>query len=402
MPLPVWNPSVSYICNHRDWFAVNRDYQREPDVWSPTDKQYLIDTILKDLDIPKFYLRKLGDKNYEIVDGQQRMMTIWEFRNGKFALNGKISGQTLDGAHYTDLPAELIEQFDNFTLNCVLLEGYDDDKIRELFGRLQRGKTLNPAEKLNAKPGSITPAMRNLAAHSFLRKTAFSLKRYKTYHIAAQLMFLDSEGINDISPQPLYDFFDAKRDLDINSNVAKEVRRVLDYLDRVFPSQTPELDRNTWIVDLFLLVSDLRSKYVIDSREKDLHDFFLGFWKDVETARRTSSGEKDIVDFAFASSSGTTGKSRIEKRFAIMKRHFLSEYPNLVLLDPKREFDHFEKVVIFRRDGGICQSCGEKVEWKDYEADHVFPHVKGGPTRIENGQVLCGRCNSAKGANMIA
>ena len=72
MPLPVWNPNISYICTHHDWFTVNQNYQREPDVWSSTDKQYLIDTVLKDLDIPKFYLRKLGEKKYEIVDGESK------------------------------------------------------------------------------------------------------------------------------------------------------------------------------------------------------------------------------------------------------------------------------------------------------------------------------------------
>ena len=120
------------------------------------------------------------------------MESIWEFRNNKFSLSGRISGDSLEGFHYDKLHAPLVEQFDNFTLNCVLLEGYDDDKIRELFGRLQRGKTLNPAERLNAKPGTITPAMRKLAGHPFFHKTVFSLRRYKTYHMAAQLMLLQS------------------------------------------------------------------------------------------------------------------------------------------------------------------------------------------------------------------
>ena len=192
--------------------------------------------------------------------------------------------------------------------------------------------------------------------------------------------------------------FDLNKKIDDTSNIVKNVRRALNYLDGVFPSQTPELDRNTWIVDLFLLVTDLREHYVIDGRENDMKNFFISFWQKVEKARKTSTGDKDIVDFAFASSSGTTGKTRIVKRFAIMKQHFLIEYPNLVLLDPKREFDHYEKVVIFRRDKGICKSCGKPVQWKDYEADHIFPFSKGGLTRIENGQVLCGTHNSSKGA----
>lgn len=62
--------SVSHICSNRSWYKINRTYQRESDLWSLKDKQHLIDTILKDYDIPKFYIRKLGEYQYEIVDGQ--------------------------------------------------------------------------------------------------------------------------------------------------------------------------------------------------------------------------------------------------------------------------------------------------------------------------------------------
>jgi len=76
--------SVSHFCRHEDWFTINKEYQREKDVWSQRDKKHLIDTIIRDLDIPKLYLAKKGDKNYEIVDGQQRIRTIWEFYNNEF------------------------------------------------------------------------------------------------------------------------------------------------------------------------------------------------------------------------------------------------------------------------------------------------------------------------------
>jgi len=116
MPLPYITPNVSYICAHRDWFVVNRDYQREEGVWSSEDKKHLIDTVLKDLDIPKIYLRKVGEKECEIIDGQQRIQTIWDFKDNKIALAGKISGDKLEGLKYKDLSEELIEQFDTFQL----------------------------------------------------------------------------------------------------------------------------------------------------------------------------------------------------------------------------------------------------------------------------------------------
>ena len=146
----------------------------------------------------------MDDKRFEIVDGQQRIRTIWNFRDNKFALDGSISGSELDGKRYRDLAADLIEQFDNFQLTCVLLINYDDEKTRELFSKLQRGKPLNPAEKLNAFPGKIVPTMRAIGGHGFFKKIVFSLRRYKAYHIAAKLMLLEDQGISDISPKNIY------------------------------------------------------------------------------------------------------------------------------------------------------------------------------------------------------
>ena len=81
-----------------------------------------------------------------------------------------------------------------------------------------------------------------------------------------------------------------------------------------------------------------------------------------------------------------------------MEENFIKKFPDLELLDPNREFNRFEKVVIHRRDKGICQwsGCGKKVSWSDYEADHVHPWSKGGKTKVENGQVLCSRHNKKK------
>lgn len=396
LPLPSITPNLAYICAHRDWFEVNREYQREAGVWSSEDKKHLIDTILKNLDIPKMYLRRIGEKKYEIVDGQQRIQTIWDFKDNKFALDGEISGTDLDGLRYRDLPEHLVEQFDTFQLTCVVLEGYDDEKTRMLFSKLQRGRPLNPGEKLNAFPGSIVPVMRTLGRHSFFHKVIFPLKRYKAYLIAAKLMLLEFEGICDISPWNIYDFFRGNRDMKSGSTVATNVNTVLNYLDRAFPSETPELSGEVWVINLHLLVSDLMNKYVTKNREQDLHNFYIDFWNQIENVGRTGKGSPEEIRFADANSSGTTSKQNITTRFEIMKRQFLCKYMDLELLDPKRLFDHFEKTVIYRRDKGICQLCGKEVSWEEYQADHIRAYITGGPTTIDNGQVLCASCNAKK------
>ena len=74
--------------------TVNRDYQRSSQVWPTAAKSYLIDTILSGYPIPKLAMyQKLDLANRrslrEIVDGQQRTLTILDFYNDKLKLNGK-------------------------------------------------------------------------------------------------------------------------------------------------------------------------------------------------------------------------------------------------------------------------------------------------------------------------
>ena len=55
------------------------EYQREKSLWRDEKKSLLIDLILKDIDIPKLYFNRLKDKTIEVIDGQQRLWSIWEF-----------------------------------------------------------------------------------------------------------------------------------------------------------------------------------------------------------------------------------------------------------------------------------------------------------------------------------
>ena len=64
-------------------------YQRTP-VWNETKKQLLIDSVLRGYDLPKFYLRSSDPPyDHEVVDGQQRLYAIWDFRDDQYALGDK-------------------------------------------------------------------------------------------------------------------------------------------------------------------------------------------------------------------------------------------------------------------------------------------------------------------------
>src|SRR6185437_9993299 len=69
----------------------NPTYQRESAIWSLEKQQLFIDSIVNNYDIPKIYFHDLrGEKKelvkYAIIDGKQRLHTIYEFLGSKFSL----------------------------------------------------------------------------------------------------------------------------------------------------------------------------------------------------------------------------------------------------------------------------------------------------------------------------
>ncbi len=77
--------AIDKIYKRRDRYEIP-DWQRE-DVWDRQRKQDLVDSILKDWKLPKFYFVKTGEEQYEVVDGQQRLNAIFEFYDGDLRLS---------------------------------------------------------------------------------------------------------------------------------------------------------------------------------------------------------------------------------------------------------------------------------------------------------------------------
>ena len=155
------------VCGFKNRIDTNPDFQR-PAVWSAGQKQLLIDTILRGYDIPKLYWRKVSKapEKYEVVDGQQRLRTIFEFHAGDFNLAkdaDDIDGMVVATMHYTDLPEDLRLRFDNYALDVIVLTDTSEDEVREMFLRLQNGTSLKAQEKRNAMPGKMRAFIKDLA-----------------------------------------------------------------------------------------------------------------------------------------------------------------------------------------------------------------------------------------------
>ena len=396
----IWTAQSSF--RRRKGIDTNPDYQR-PAVWTRAQKQLLIDSMLRDYDVPKFYLHRTGKDTYDVIDGQQRLRAIWEFFEGGFALAKDaedVNGCEIKGKKYDELDFDMQDKINSYNLDFVVLDYVDDDEIREMFLRLQNGTSLKAQEKRNAMPGRMGDFVRNLAKHPFFTKVYFSNSRFTYDLIAAQMTLLylnKNSGICNINDRDLIVMYESQKNFDESSSEAIAINRLLDYLDSMFPSKAPELKIYS-VISLFILLMDLMPNYDIRNREQDLAQWFIEFenMRAQDELKEPEQQDPKLVIYHERVSNSSDTMDSLTYRHNFLKENLLASVRNLPQKDPKRNFDDAQRQVIFRRDKGICQACGRICEWNDWEADHIIPWSKGGKTEVENGQVLCPSCNSKK------
>jgi hypothetical protein len=395
----------------KDRIDTNPDFQR-PAVWSTSQKQLLIDTILREYDIPKFYWRRTGYRpdKFDVVDGQQRLRAIWDFIDGKFKLPkdlDRIDDTPVAGSGYTDLPDDLRIRFDTYSLDVVVLEDTDDDEVREMFLRLQNGTSLKAQEKRNAYPGKMRDFVKELSSHSFFTKVGFSNSRYTYDLIIAQITCLELAGApTNVKDSDLNKMYLENKNFDSNGQQARSIRKTLDTLNQIFTEKTPELERFN-VISLYCVISELRKQYVISEIQNELAQWFIVF----ETIRRNEEKKpSDEVMPEWATykekiSHSTDSEESIRWRMEFMLKSILNQFPTLQLKDNQREFTYLQRLAIFRRDNGHCQveviCAGIKLTWDDWHCDHKTPWSFGGKTTVENGQVSCSACNLAKSNSIL-
>jgi hypothetical protein len=154
------NPfTVLEYCNamKRGEIVINRKYQRNDSIWPESAKSFLIETILLGYEMPKFYLYPITDVKTrttikEIVDGQQRSSSIYEFFTNKLRLSPKLDTGEVAGKTYEELDEDYQQAFLNYSLSVDMFLSAAPEDIREVFRRLNSYNVpANPEEQRHAK-----------------------------------------------------------------------------------------------------------------------------------------------------------------------------------------------------------------------------------------------------------
>ena len=199
----------------RWWYARRKEidfspsYQRQGNIWSDTDKAYLVDSIINSYDVPKIYLADItyqnsplnqDGKQYAVIDGKQRLQAIVEFFENKISLNKDFVYQAdpllkLAGLRFSDLKKnfpEVAEKFDDFSLDVMSVLTDEESKIQDLFVRLNRSKPLTGAELRNAMQGDAPNLIRRVNEHIFFTtRIKFKTNRGQSSNTAAKLLLIE-------------------------------------------------------------------------------------------------------------------------------------------------------------------------------------------------------------------
>lgn len=370
--------------------------------WKNAQKASLIDSLIQGLDLPKLYFRATqsgDDEKYEVVDGQQRLRAISEFINNKFKLtSGDNKGKTFD-----QLPVQIRRKIQDFELHAIVLSGqrWTDDVIRDLFLRLQMGTPLNPAEKRRALPGNFPIIVANIATHKiFGANTNISEARYGHEDAVAKILHLVlSSGRPKISEGAIRKTYMLHQDIKATNPRVLAVKNAFEYLSKSLKN-SGEYFRKFNILSVVTALVDLMEEYAISGKHKEVGTLL---W-DIEKKRKDNDAlapDDPLRDPTLTKLSETSRSDRTD-HLEWRKDFYASELIklNFTRLDKKRAFGNVERGILMFRQGGRCKLCNKSITAKTSHADHVVPHSKGGATTLQNAQLLCAPCNTAKGSTI--
>lgn len=334
---------------------VRPPYQREF-VYKEKQRDAVIDTLTQGFPLNVMYwaVRECGSgacptATFEIIDGQQRTISICQYVNGDFAYMFR---------YFHNLQPDEQKQILDYELQVYICSGSDSEKLKwfktiniageelteqELRNAVYAGSWVSDAKRYFSKNGA--PAAK--IGSDYLTGSAI-----RQDYLETAISWMSDGNIeaymathqHDASAAPLWQFFQA----------------VITWIETSF---RPNRERKKIMkgVDWGMLYKQFKDE-VFDYQKID------------EEVKRL------ILD------DDVTKKTGIYPYILTRKEKYLSI----------RAFTDAQKLAAYERQGGICADCGKHFDLSQMEADHITPWHDGGRTIADNCQMLCRECNRRK------
>lgn len=338
--------TVSKFYENRDRIDFSPYYQRFGGIWSPAKKRLLIDTIINDFDIPKFYINyfieqnnplNINNKLYAVIDGKQRLNAIFDFLDNKFTLDKtcKIieTNDSLDNYSFDrislDFPKTAKKILD-YILDIVFIVTDEDDRLEEMFLRLNGGVALTNAEKRNAISSYFNIQIRNIiTSHLFFQqKIRFKNPRFQHNDLLTKLLFIEHNNILcNLGNRELDDFIRAfSQENQESTTIIEKTLKVLDKFVEVFENQDMLL-RGKGIIPVYYQF--LKENY---SSASTLLTEFLKAFESIRIDNRNIEEPNSILqEFDLFNQQGVHREKSLKYRYDLLKQFFkyFQDYRNL-------------------------------------------------------------------------
>jgi hypothetical protein len=338
------NAEAGVVC-YGGRLDIRPPYQREF-IYKDKQRDAVIDTVQKDYPLNVMYWAVREDGGFEVIDGQQRTLSVCQYVNGDFSINGLA---------FHNLQDDQQQQILDYKLMVYFCSGTDSERLgwfktiniageeltdQELRNAVYAGPWTADAKRYFSKTGCPAYGI----ASGYLNGSPIRQEYLETaiaWHSQGKIEDYMSQHQHDANASALWHYFQS----------------VINWVKATFPKYRKEMKGVEW---------------------GDQYNRYNG--KTLDTDKLEKAVAKLMMD------EDVTKKSGI--------------YPYVLDGDERhlniRAFSENSKREAYERQKGICPKCKTHFELSEMEADHITPWREGGKTVAANCQMLCKDDNRRK------
>lgn len=250
--------------------VISPKFQRRR-VWKTKAQSYLIDTILKNMPIPPVYIRYIIDPakgiiTREVVDGQQRIGTIFDYIKGKIPIL-RTHNITYAGKVYSQLPEDIQRKYLSYKIGVSILEGVGDEEVLKIFARLNTYTVpLNKQELRNAQFfGEFKQTVYDIAFNHYAFwgnnniLSEYEIARMDDAQLVSQLIVTMLEGFRSTNDTALKKFYKEKDDeFPQSTMIIERFKKTIDMIGEIFGGKIAQtaFKRVPIFFSLFIFIYD--------------------------------------------------------------------------------------------------------------------------------------------------